>query len=88
MAYVITDNCIKDALCVDVCPTDCIHRRKTSPNSRPPRRCLLILPDALTAALAFQPASDSIYTQEDLPDDRSSSQKPTPLISPENASLS
>ena len=25
MAYVITDSCIKDSLCVDVCPTDCIH---------------------------------------------------------------
>ena len=28
MAYVITDNCTKDALCVDVCPTDCIHPKK------------------------------------------------------------
>ena len=28
MAYVITDNCIKDALCVDACPVDCIHPRK------------------------------------------------------------
>lgn len=27
MAYVITDNCIKDALCVDACPTDAIHPR-------------------------------------------------------------
>ena len=28
MAYVITDTCIKDVLCVDVCPTDCIHPKK------------------------------------------------------------
>ncbi|HSY52782.1 MAG TPA: ferredoxin family protein [Thermoanaerobaculia bacterium] len=27
MAYVITDNCIKDGLCVDACPVDCIHPR-------------------------------------------------------------
>jgi len=27
MAYVITDNCIKDALCVDACPSDAIHPR-------------------------------------------------------------
>ena len=27
MAYVITDNCIKDSLCVDACPTDAIHPR-------------------------------------------------------------
>ena len=28
MAYVIADTCIKDMLCVDVCPTDCIHPKK------------------------------------------------------------
>jgi NAD-dependent dihydropyrimidine dehydrogenase PreA subunit len=28
MAYVITDSCIKDMLCADVCPTDCIHPKK------------------------------------------------------------
>ena len=28
MAYVITDSCIKDLLCVDACPTDCIHPKK------------------------------------------------------------
>lgn len=27
MAYVITDNCIKDGLCVEACPVDCIHPR-------------------------------------------------------------
>lgn len=27
MAYVITDNCIKDSLCVDACPSDAIHPR-------------------------------------------------------------
>lgn len=25
MAYVITEGCTKDALCVDACPADCIH---------------------------------------------------------------
>jgi ferredoxin len=27
VAYVITDNCIKDELCVQACPVDCIHPR-------------------------------------------------------------
>ena len=27
MAYVITDNCIKDELCIQACPVDCIHPR-------------------------------------------------------------
>jgi len=31
MAYVITDSCIKDLLCADVCPTDCIHPKKDEP---------------------------------------------------------
>jgi NAD-dependent dihydropyrimidine dehydrogenase PreA subunit len=28
MAYVITDGCTKDALCVDACPVDCIHPKQ------------------------------------------------------------
>ena len=31
MAYVITDKCIKDLLCVDAYPTDCIHPKKDEP---------------------------------------------------------
>jgi len=28
MAYVITDTCTKDELCVQACPVDCIHPRQ------------------------------------------------------------
>jgi NAD-dependent dihydropyrimidine dehydrogenase PreA subunit len=28
VAFVITDNCIKDELCIAACPVDCIHPRK------------------------------------------------------------
>jgi len=31
MAYVIIDACIKDSLCVEVCPTDCIHPKQDEP---------------------------------------------------------
>lgn len=27
MAYVITNDCIKDELCIQACPVDCIHPR-------------------------------------------------------------
>ena len=27
-AYVITDTCIKDSLCVDACPVDCIRPKQ------------------------------------------------------------
>ena len=28
MAYIITNACLKDFLCVDACPTDCIHPKQ------------------------------------------------------------
>ena len=31
MAYVIVDGCSKDELCVEACPTDCIHPKSTEP---------------------------------------------------------
>ena len=31
MAYVITRSCCNDAVCVDVCPVDCIHPRPDEP---------------------------------------------------------
>src|SRR5215471_11341697 len=31
MTYVITDSCIKDSLCIEVCPTDCIHPKQDEP---------------------------------------------------------
>lgn len=27
VTYIITDNCIKDELCIQACPADCIHPR-------------------------------------------------------------
>ena len=32
MAYVITDTCTKDELCVEACPVDCIHPKKDEDN--------------------------------------------------------
>jgi ferredoxin len=31
MAYVITDACTKDNLCVEACPVDCIHPKQDAP---------------------------------------------------------
>lgn len=31
MAYVITDQCIKDELCIQACPVDCIHPGSDEP---------------------------------------------------------
>lgn len=31
MAYVITDSCTKDGLCIEACPVDCIHPKPDEP---------------------------------------------------------
>ncbi len=52
MAYVITDTCIKDLLCVEVCPTDCIHPKGDEPNSEVQPSVTSIWRGALIAAPA------------------------------------
>ena len=32
MAYVIAGSCIKDDVCVEVCPADCIHPKRDAPD--------------------------------------------------------
>ena len=50
MAYVITSSCIKDELCVDVCPTDCIHPKKDEPEFEAATQLYVDPQSALTAA--------------------------------------
>jgi ferredoxin len=88
MAYVITDNCIKDALCVDVCPTDCIHPKKDEPDFEAATQMFIDPAGCIDCGACVQPARRirsirrKIFRMT-----RSSSQKPTPLISLENVSL-
>ena len=67
MAYVITDTCIKDFLCVDVCPTDCIHPKKDEPGVDAATQ-LYVDPAGCIDCGACVPActSDSIYAVDDL----------------------
>ena len=71
MAYVITDSCIKDSLCVEVCPTDCVHPSRTNPVSKPPLRCMWI-PRVVSTVAHCIPActSDSIHAIDDVPEDK------------------
>jgi NAD-dependent dihydropyrimidine dehydrogenase PreA subunit len=32
MAYVIAGSCVKDDVCLEVCPVDCIHPRRDDPD--------------------------------------------------------
>ena len=71
MAYVITDACIKDELCVDVCPTDCIHPKKDEPGFAEATQ-LYVDPVGCIDCGACVPVctSDSIHALEDVPEEK------------------
>lgn len=71
MAYVITDSCIKDLLCVDVCPTDCIHPKQDEPGVEAVSQ-LYVEPDGCIDCGACVPVctSDSIHPVDDLSDEQ------------------
>src|SRR5208282_696899 len=71
MAYVITDSCIKDELCVEVCPTDCIHPKKDEPEFEAATQ-MYVDPEGCIDCGACVPActSDSIFVAEELPEDK------------------
>lgn len=70
MAYVITDTCIKDLLCVDVCPTDCIHPKKDEAGFEEAKH-LYVDPSGCIDCGACVPVctSDSIHPADDLPEE-------------------
>jgi len=71
MAYVITDTCIKDLLCVEACPTDCIHPKQDEPGFAEATQ-LYVDPDGCIDCGACVPpcTSDSIHPADDLPEDK------------------
>ena len=71
MAYVITGSCIKDSLCVDVCPTDCIHPKSDEPKFEATTQ-LFVDPEGCIDCGACVPVctSDSITPIEDLAEDK------------------
>ncbi len=70
MAYVITDTCIKDQLCADVCPTDCIHPKKDEPAFEEEKQ-MYVDPAGCIDCGACVPVctSDSIFAEADVPED-------------------
>ena len=71
MAYVITDSCIKDSLCVDVCPTDCIHPKQDEPSFEAATQ-MYVDPEGCIDCGACVPVctSDSIHALDDVPEDK------------------
>lgn len=71
MAYVITDTCTKDELCVEACPVDCIHPKKDEPAFEEVKQ-LMIDPEACIDCGACVPVcpSNSIFMLDELPPDQ------------------
>ena len=70
MAYAITDKCIKDLLCVDACPTDCIHLKQDEPTFEAATQ-LYVDPNGCIDCGACVPVctSDSIHPIDELPEE-------------------
>lgn len=71
MAYVITDNCIKDWLCVEACPVDCIHPRNDEAGSDTATQ-LYVDPAECIDCGACIPActSDAIFPLDEVPPEK------------------
>ena len=68
MAYVITEACIKDELCVEACPVDCIHPKKDEAGFEEAKQ-LFVHPEDCIDCGACVPVctSSAIYPLDELP---------------------
>ncbi|MFN0172533.1 MAG: ferredoxin family protein [Bryobacteraceae bacterium] len=68
MAYVITDSCTKDNLCVDACPVDCIHPKKDEEGYEEAPQLYVHPTDCIDCGACIPVCpTNSIYVLEDLP---------------------
>ena len=71
MAYVITDSCLKDELCVDACPVDCIHPKKDEAGFEAAKQLYVNPADCIDCGACVPPCpSDSIRPADELPDEQ------------------
>lgn len=71
MAYIITDECIKDSLCVDVCPTDCIHPKQGEPRFEEVTHLFVNPADCVDCGACVPVCpSNSIMVVDDVPEDK------------------
>ena len=68
MAYIITNTCTKDELCVDACPVDCIHPKSDEAGFAESEQ-MYIDPETCVDCGACIPVcpTSSIYVDSDLP---------------------
>ena len=71
MAYIITDTCTKDELCVEACPTDCIHPKKDEEGFEAATQ-LYVEPEGCIDCGACVPVcpTNSIFIVDEVPADK------------------
>ena len=68
MAYVITDTCTKDELCIEACPVDCIHPKKDEPQFEEVKQLYVDPQDCIDCGACIPVCpTNSIYVLEELP---------------------
>lgn len=71
MAYAITDTCIKDSLCVNACPTDCIHPKEDEPGFAEATQMYVDPENCIDCgACVGVCTSDSMFAADQLPEDK------------------
>jgi len=71
MAYVITDTCIKDFLCVDACPVDCIHPKQDEPAVETATQLYINAAECIDCGACVPVCtSGSIFAEGELPEDK------------------
>ena len=71
MAYVIAGTCVKDDVCVEVCPADCIHPKPGDPDFETAEQ-LYIDPETCIdcdACVEVCPVT-AIYAEAEIPEDQ------------------
>jgi len=71
MPHVIVDTCTKDALCVDACPTECIHPKKDEPEFEQVPQLYIDQDECLDCAACVSVCpTNSIFPADELPEDK------------------
>jgi NAD-dependent dihydropyrimidine dehydrogenase PreA subunit len=71
MAYVITDSCTKDELCIEACPVDCIHPKNDEPGFEEATMLYINGPECIDCGACVPVCpTNSIFPVDDLPADK------------------